>query len=127
VLRDDARHGGRFHIRSIGVERRGVEDEYPDEMSVTAPTIAPATTVGAVELTVADLARSLDYYRSAIGLGVLEQAEGRAALGAGGTELLRLVELPGARPAPHNTGLFHFALLVPDRPSLARWLAHAAR
>jgi catechol 2,3-dioxygenase len=96
-------------------------------MSVTAPTIAPATTVGAVELTVADLARSLDYYRSAIGLGVLEQAEGRASLGAGGSELLRLVELPGARPAPHNTGLFHFALLVPDRLSLARWLAHAAR
>src|SRR5262249_46662211 len=28
---------------------------------------------------------------------------------------------------PQNTGLFHFALLVPERPALARWLAHAVR
>src|SRR5439155_13415104 len=91
------------------------------------PTIAPATTVGAVELTVADLARSLEYYRRAIGFDVLAEEDGRAALGAGGNELLRLVELPGARPAPSHTGLFHFALLLPDRPSLARWLAHGLR
>ena len=38
-----------------------------------------------------------------------------------------LVEEPGARPAHGYTGLFHFALLVPARPDLARWLAHAAR
>jgi catechol 2,3-dioxygenase len=38
-----------------------------------------------------------------------------------------LDEVPGARPAPRNTGLFHFALLVPERRELARWLAHAAR
>src|SRR5919108_1690637 len=85
------------------------------------------TRMGAVELTVADLERSLAYYRSGIGLGVLEQDGGRATLGADGTELLRLVEEPGARPAPRNTGLFHFALLLPERPELARWLAHAIR
>ena len=90
-------------------------------------TIAPATTVGAVELAVADLDRSLAYYGETIGLDVLEREDGRASVGAGGNELLRLVELPGAQPAPNNTGLFHFALLLPDRPSLARWLAHAAR
>jgi catechol 2,3-dioxygenase len=38
-----------------------------------------------------------------------------------------LVEERGARPAPGHTGLFHFALLLPDRTDLARWLAHAAR
>ena len=38
-----------------------------------------------------------------------------------------LVEQPGARPAPGYTGLYHFALLVPERVDLARWLAHAAR
>jgi catechol 2,3-dioxygenase len=83
--------------------------------------------MGAVHLTVSDLARSLDYYRRSIGLDVLEQGDGRATLGVGATRLLELVEVPGAQPAPGRTGLFHFALLLPDRPSLARWLAHAVR
>jgi catechol 2,3-dioxygenase len=83
--------------------------------------------MGAVHLTVADLERSLDYYRQAVGLEVLEHAAGRASLGEGGIELLQLVEEPGARPALGHTGLYHFALLVPERLDLARWLAHAAR
>ncbi len=37
------------------------------------------------------------------------------------------MEEPGARPAPRNTGLYHFALLLPERRALARWLAHAVR
>jgi catechol 2,3-dioxygenase len=85
------------------------------------------TRMGAVELTVSDLERSLDYYRSAIGLAVLDEANGRASLGADGSELLVLDEVPGAQPAPRNTGLFHFALLVPERRALAQWLAHAIR
>jgi catechol 2,3-dioxygenase len=83
--------------------------------------------MGAVHVTVAELTRSLDYYRRAIGLDVLEQAAGRASLGANSTELLVLVEEPGARPADGHTGLYHFALLLPTRADLGRWLAHAAR
>jgi len=83
--------------------------------------------MGPVHLTVSDLARSLDYYRKVVGLDVLEQSTGRASLGADSTELLGLVEEPGAEPTDGYTGLFHFALLVPDRPALARWLAHAVR
>ena len=103
----------------------------PEELTATvAPADAemPArTTMGAVEVAVSDLDRSLGYYRGAIGLDVLEQRSGRASLGAGSTELLVLVEEPGAQPAPRNTGLYHFALLVPRRADLARWLAHAGR
>ena len=44
-----------------------------------------------------------------------------------GRALLVLVEEAGARPAFGHTGLYHFALLVPRRADLARWLAHAAR
>lgn len=91
------------------------------------PTIPSQTRVGAVHLTVADLERSLDYYRGAIGLALLDQEDGHATLGAGGVPLLHLTELPGARPADGHSGLFHFALLVPTRLDLARWLAHAAR
>ena len=103
----------------------------PEELGTTTEpahaAIADATTVGAVHLTVGDLARSLDYYRTEIGLQVLEQGGGEAALGAGGLELLHLVEQPGARPPGASTGLYHFALLVPERAHLAAWLAHAAR
>jgi catechol 2,3-dioxygenase len=84
------------------------------------------TKMGAVELTVSDLERSLDYYRDSIGLDVREQGAGKASLG-GDSELLVLHEVPGASPAPRNTGLFHFALLVPERRDLAAWLAHAVR
>ena len=93
---------------------------------MSAP-IPAATRMGAVHLTVGDLERSLEYYRESIGLDVLAQEDGRATLGAGRTRLLELVEEPGAQPAPGRTGLFHFALLLPDRQSLARWLAHAVR
>ena len=89
--------------------------------------ISPQTTVGAVQLTVSGLDRSLPYYGEAVGLELLDRADGRAALGSGGRGLLVLVEEPGARPADGYTGLFHFALLVPGRADLARWLAHAAR
>jgi catechol 2,3-dioxygenase len=86
-----------------------------------------ATRLGAVHLSVADLERSLDYYRRSIGLEVLGENGGEASLGAGGRELLHLVEEPGAAPADGYAGLFHYALLLPDRADLARWLAHAAR
>jgi catechol 2,3-dioxygenase len=89
--------------------------------------IAPSTRVGVVHLTVADLDRSVAFYRETIGLVELAREDGRAALGANGTELVVLVEQPGAKPAPRATGLFHLALRVPSRAELARWLAHAAR
>ena len=89
--------------------------------------IAAATHPGPVHLTVANLERSLDYYGKAVGPAELDRAERRATLGAGERELLVLVEEPGAGSAFGHTGLYHFALLVPERIELARWLAHAGR
>jgi catechol 2,3-dioxygenase len=88
-------------------------------------TITPEATVGAVALTVSDLGRSVAYYHRSIGLEVLESGEAQASLGVDGRELVRLVEEPGASPADGYTGLFHFALLVPERRDLAGWLRHA--
>jgi catechol 2,3-dioxygenase len=88
--------------------------------------IAPDTHMGLVELSVSDLDRSLAYWQDAVGLRVLSRENGTAELGAD-TPLVRFVEEPGARPAHGFTGLFHVALLVPDRPSLGRFLAHTAR
>jgi catechol 2,3-dioxygenase len=82
--------------------------------------------MGPVHLSVSDLARSLDYYENTMGLRVRGRDDGRVSLG-GDEDLLVLVEEPGARSARGHTGLFHFALLVPERADLARWVGHAAR
>jgi len=88
--------------------------------------ISPDARMGLVEVSVSDLDRSLAYWQDAIGLRVLSRENGTAELGAD-TPLLRFVEEPGVRPADGFTGLYHVALLVPDRPALGRFLAHAAR
>jgi catechol 2,3-dioxygenase len=103
----------------------------PEEVTVAGvparAEIPAATRVGAVHLTVGDLTRSLDYYKRVIGLRVHERGGGQVALGVGGEDLLVLVEQPGARSFRGYCGLYHFALLLPKREDLARWLAHAAR
>jgi catechol 2,3-dioxygenase len=103
----------------------------PEQLAAAAAPahgeISPLATLGPVPLPVADLERSLEYYRNAVGLSVLEAGARRASLGVGERELLAVVEEPGARPAFGYTGLFHFALLLEQRADLARWLAHAAR
>jgi catechol 2,3-dioxygenase len=88
--------------------------------------IAPDSHMGPVELTVGDLGRTLDYWQRVVGLRVLAREHATASVGTD-IELVRFVEEPGAEPDHGHTGLYHVALLVPDRPSLARWLAHPAR
>jgi catechol 2,3-dioxygenase len=83
--------------------------------------------MGPVYLTVADLDRTIDYWTRAIGLEVLERGGDEAVLGSGGRPLVAFREVPGAQPAPQSTGLFHVALLVPEREDLARWMAHVLR
>ena len=102
----------------------------PEELEArsTATGALPASTsLGEVELTVADLERSRAYYERVVGLEVLESGGGTTVLGVSGRRLLHLVEVAGARPAPGHTGLYHFALLLPQRADLARWLLHAVR
>ena len=85
-----------------------------------APVLPASLRVGAVELTVTDLDRSVAFYETAIGLRLHRREDGRAALGAGGEDLLVLVEDRDARPAGRHAGLYHFALLHPSRLELAR-------
>jgi catechol 2,3-dioxygenase len=85
-----------------------------------APVLPASLRVGAVELTVTELDRSVAFYENAIGLRLHRREAGRAALGAGGEDLLVLVEDPNATPAGRHAGLYHFALLHPSRLELAR-------
>jgi len=88
-------------------------------------TIDPGTSLGNVELAVGDLDTQAGFYRDAIGLRELRRGNGVAELGApdGDGPLVTLVERPDAPERPRGTtGLFHLALLVPDRSELARAL-----
>ncbi|MGI9090105.1 MAG: VOC family protein [Gemmatimonadaceae bacterium] len=89
-----------------------------------------ATRLGRVRLQVADLARSLSFYEDVLGFRVLDRAVGGATLGAheDDTPLIELQALPGAAPVPRSgrLGLYHFALLLPDRAALGRFLRHLA-
>ena len=87
-----------------------------------------ATRLGPVRLQVASLARSLPFYEGTLGLRVLERDAARALLAAHGSDapLVELRELAGARPMAQRgrLGLYHFAILLPDRPSLGRFVRH---
>lgn len=85
-----------------------------------AAHIAPHDLVlGAVSLVSPDPHRIVAFYRDLIGLEVM--AEGDATvLGAGGRPLVEILARPKAPPAPRRApGLFHMAIRVPDRASLA--------
>lgn len=86
------------------------------------------THVGGVRLQVADLPRSIAYYGQTLGMRVLRRDASTAILGAerGDRALVELHERAGARPAPRRgrTGLYHFAILLPDRASLGRFVRH---
>jgi catechol 2,3-dioxygenase len=76
--------------------------------------------LGPVHLTVTDLEKSVPFYERSIGLESHGRDDGRASLGAGGEDLVVLVEEPEARGAGRHAGLYHFALLHPSRDDLAR-------
>jgi len=82
--------------------------------------INPATLPGQVSLTVADLENQIAFYQQVLGLQLHWREGVTAGLGAGANDLLRLTEDGSARRYPGTTGLYHFAVLLPNRRELAR-------
>lgn len=86
--------------------------------------IDPRTRIGHVHLTVSDLDRSLAFYRDVLGFDVTARYGPDAVfLAAGGYHhhigLNTWAGRGAPRPAAGTTGLYHFAILFPDRPALA--------
>lgn len=90
--------------------------------SETEFSIHPATRPGTVSLTVADLDRQIEFYRQVIGLQLHWREGETAGLGVGNADLLRLTKEQNARRYRGTTGIYHFALLLPNRRELARAL-----
>ncbi len=86
----------------------------------TAPTLPATLRLGATHLTVSHLDGSIAFYERALGLQLHDRDGHRAAMGAGGEDLLVLVEVPGAGLGGRHAGLYHFALLFDSREELAR-------
>jgi catechol 2,3-dioxygenase len=84
--------------------------------------------VGVVHLVVSDLDRSVEFYQQIIGFDILTSDQKKATLTADGrTPMLVLEEVEGSIEKPiGTTGLFHFAILLPDHSSLGNILLHLA-
>lgn len=87
-------------------------------------TLPPQTRIGHVHLTVADLDRALAFYRDLLGFAVTLRYGAEAAfLAAGGYHhhigLNTWAGRSAPPPAPGTTGLYHLAIVFPDRPALA--------
>lgn len=90
-------------------------------------SIHPATTLGEVKLRVSELTRSIDFYERVVGLKVLSQQGNQAVLTSDGVRsLVILEELADAKPIRprSHAGLYHYAILLPDRESLGLALRH---
>jgi catechol 2,3-dioxygenase len=92
-----------------------------------AQSIAGTTGMGAVDIAVTDADRALRFYRDYVGLTPVPGDGPEIRMGAAGRELVVLH--PGAeRPVvPRTSGLYHLAILVPDRRELARVIGRLSR
>lgn len=121
----------------MGVSRQNIFGNAPGPQPAEPGTygespagfrLPDATSVGPVKLQVGDLGRSLEFYQQVLGLRMTDRTAASATLGPHGHDstLVELHEHAGARPAPRGgrLGLYHFAILLPDRPSLGRFIQH---
>ncbi|MEX2582118.1 MAG: VOC family protein [Gemmatimonadota bacterium] len=109
-------------------DRDEIEAETEYGIAPVGFRLPAATRPGRVRLQVADLEKSLAFYQQVLGLRVLEKLGSAVSLGAHEAEppVVELLERPGAAAVPRRgrLGLFHFAILLPDRAALGRFVAH---
>jgi catechol 2,3-dioxygenase len=104
-------------------ESAGAFDEAPQADS----GLAAETGIGAVHIAVTDGSVGLRFYRDYVGLTEMPSDGPEIRLGAAGRELVVLH--PGAESGVvgHRTGLYHLAIVVPDRRELARVVGRLGR
>lgn len=97
--------------------------QTPTPISISPHRIDTDLQPAYIHLKVASLQSQVAFYQQALGLRLHWQNGDNAALGAGGPDLVRLTQIPNARRYRGVTGLYHFAILYPNRYELARAIA----
>ncbi|MBX4211829.1 VOC family protein [Candidatus Pacearchaeota archaeon] len=86
----------------------------------------PKVTIGHIHLTVTNMEKALRFYRDLLGFEIQQEMTNAVFLSAGGyhhTIGLNTWSEPGARKPEHgHIGLYHFAILYPNRKELAKVL-----
>ena len=82
------------------------------------------TSLGPLELKVANLQGQSEFYQQQLGLRLRSQSADAVSLGTEKNELLRLALVPGAKRSRHTAGLYHFCLRVDERVELGLLLKH---
>jgi len=94
--------------------------DLPQPVAIAAHRIHPQTRPGYVHLKVANLENQLVFYQQALGLRLHWQNGNSAGLGAGDKDIVRLTQIPNGKRYRGVTGIYHFAILFPERRELAR-------
>ncbi|WP_017549215.1 VOC family protein [Salinicoccus carnicancri] len=80
----------------------------------------PAVHVEHVKLNVSNLEHSIEFYTKTLGFSLLDKNDQSASLTADGeTSLISLHQPENAKPKGRTSGLYHFAILLPERSDLA--------
>ena len=98
----------------------------PQPVAISLHRVHPQTRPGYVHLKVADLEQQLVFYQQILGLHLHWKNENSAGLGAGGEDLVRLTQIANGKRYRGVTGIYHFAILFPDRRQLARAISRLA-
>ena len=92
----------------------------PQPIAIAPHRIHPQTRPGFVHLKVANLDNQLAFYQQVLGLRLHWKDGKSAGLGAGGGDLVRLTQIQNGKRYRGVTGIYHFAILFPNRRELAR-------
>jgi len=95
----------------------------PPPVAIAPRRIHPDTRPAFIHLRVGNLGRVVPFYRDVLGLQVNRLMDQQVVLGVAGRDLVVLQELPQGKRYRGVCGLYHFAILLPDRRALARAIA----
>ena len=95
----------------------------PQPLAISPHRIHPDTRPGLVHLHVAHLEDQLSFYQQVLGLHLNWRDGNNAGLGVERQDFVRLTEQPNGRRYHGVTGIYHFAILFPNRRELARAVA----
>jgi catechol 2,3-dioxygenase len=95
----------------------------PQPIAISPNRIHPDAKPGYVHLNVANLEQQVKFYQQVLGLRLNWREETSVGLGIDKQDLVRLTEIQGGKRYRNVTGIYHFAILFPDRRELARAIA----